>query len=73
MFSGHFVAYKGHLNPVLHHQGLVCTLHALVPQRDCDDTGGHLVELSDSGMDGRCKISLAVLVPEGDKISSRQW
>lgn len=59
------VAYPGHLDPVLHHPGPVRSLHTLVAKAGSNDTVGHIVELGDSGTDGRCEVLLALLVPLG--------
>lgn len=59
------VAYPGHLDPVFHHPGSVRSLHALVPKAGSNDTVGHIVELGDSGTDGRREVFLALLVPLG--------
>lgn len=59
------VAYPGHFDPVFHHPGPVRSLHTLVPKAGSNDTVGHIVELGDSGADGRCEMLLALLVPLG--------
>jgi hypothetical protein len=62
------IAYPGHHDLVSRTRALPEAICALVLEAGSDDTGDHLVELSDRGMDGECKISLAILVSEEDQM-----
>lgn len=59
------IAYPGHFDPVFHHPGPVRSLHTLVSKAGSNNTVGHIVELGDSGADGRREVLLALLVPLG--------
>jgi hypothetical protein len=58
----HPAAYRGHLDPVLHHLGPVCFLRALIPKAGGNDTCDNVVYLSENVINGGCQMLLSLLV-----------